>query len=103
MKEYKNIKEIVGLCREEIENGECEISATLDYDDLKELVWLYDKFQSLEKEIKLMKGLNIDKDYIKKTKVATIIKDLEENGYWEYLAKRDLKITIEKFRKLLEE
>jgi hypothetical protein len=101
MKEYKNIKEIVELCKDEIENGEFEISATLDYEDLKELVELYNKNRSLEKEIALMKSVNLEENYIPKSKIKNIVEDLERNGYWAYIEKRDLDLTIERFKNLL--
>ena len=36
MKEFKNLKEIIELCNEELDNNE-DVSATLDLEDLKEL------------------------------------------------------------------
>ena len=47
--EFKNLKEIIELCRLEIDEGNENINATLDYEDLKELFYLLESYQQ-EKE-----------------------------------------------------
>lgn len=47
MEEFKNLKEIVELSKEEIENNNKELTAILDLEDLKELKLLLEKFDNL--------------------------------------------------------
>lgn len=47
--DFKNLKEIIELCRLEIDEGNENVNATLDYEDLKELFYLLESYQQ-EKE-----------------------------------------------------
>lgn len=46
--------------------------------------------------------IEFEKDYIPVSLVEEMIKELKENGYWNYLEKRDLETTIEILQELLE-
>jgi hypothetical protein len=50
MEEFKNLKEIIELCKDELENNDENVNATLDFEDLKELQNLINKNKELEKE-----------------------------------------------------
>lgn len=50
MEEFKNLKEIIELCKDELENNDENVNATLDLIDLKELQNLINKNKELEKE-----------------------------------------------------
>lgn len=49
-KEFKNLKEIIELCKIEIEEKNQNINATLDYIDLKELSCLLDLYNQAKQE-----------------------------------------------------
>lgn len=51
MEEFKNLKEIIELCKEELENNDENTHATLDLVDLKELKNLINKNKELEEQI----------------------------------------------------
>ena len=65
MEEFKNLKEIIELCKEELENNHENVNATLDLIDLKELENLINKYKEQEKMIELMA------EYIKETDFIT--------------------------------
>lgn len=51
MKEdIKNLQEIINLCKEEINNNDKNITATLDLEDLKSLKNVLDSYKQLEEE-----------------------------------------------------
>lgn len=51
MKEdIKNLEEIINLCKEEINNNDKNITATLDLEDLKSLMNLLTGYKQLEEE-----------------------------------------------------
>lgn len=52
MEEFKNLKEIMELCQAEIYTGDRNIHATLDFEDLKELQKLINKYKELQVEVK---------------------------------------------------
>ena len=54
MEEFKNLKEIIELCKEEIDKNDENVNATLDFEDLKELQNLINKYKEQEKVIELM-------------------------------------------------
>ena len=90
MKEYKNIKEIVELCKNEIRMENENISATLDYEDLKMLVELYkdnkkiqEENKKLRKEIDICNDLEIAQDLaiqdsVSKIRIRKMIKEFED-------------------------
>lgn len=123
MKEYKNIKEIVELCENEIKMENENISATLDYEDLKMLVELYkdnkkiqEENKKLRKEIDICNDLEIAQDLaiqdsVSKTRIRKMIKEFEDLslkirfGTSENIPK-DLKridFAVNMLKKLLEE
>ena len=66
-------------------------------DILKRYKDLKDKNASLQKEIKLMKSININDNYISKEKIREKIKELEEKSEFFYCDKIDV------LKELLEE
>lgn len=50
MEEFKNLKEIIELCQEELGKNDENVNATLDLEDLKELQNLISKYEELKKE-----------------------------------------------------
>ena len=52
MEEFKNLKEIIELCKEELENNDENVHATLDLEDLKELQELQKRSEYMNREIK---------------------------------------------------
>ena len=50
MEEFKNLKEIIELCEEELDKNDENVHATLDFEDLKELQNLINKYEELQKE-----------------------------------------------------
>ena len=77
MKEdIKNLQEIINICREEINNNDKNITATLDLEDLKSLENLLTRYKQLEEENK-----EIKKEFAINTEIHKrdeIIKDLKE-------------------------
>ena len=51
MEEFKNLKEIIELCKEELENNDENTHATLDLVDLKELENLINKYKEQKRDI----------------------------------------------------
>lgn len=66
MEEFKNLEEIIELCKEELENNDENVHATLDLEDLKELQKLINKYKELEKE---RDGIYADYQYLGKEKL----------------------------------
>lgn len=58
MKKFKDIKEIVELVKDEVEKGNENVTAILDYQDLKALLELYNLYENIYKET-----LNLQKEY----------------------------------------
>ncbi len=92
MKEdIKNLEEIINLCKEEINNNDKNITATLDLEDLKSLEKLLTRYKELE-EWKKEKGCSIQEVFelfIPKSKVKEKIEELDERiknpertSYW---------------------
>ena len=57
MEEFKNLKEIIELCSEELIFKDENVNATLDGEDLRELRNLINKYKEQEKEIDVLKAL----------------------------------------------
>lgn len=51
MKEYKELKDIVKLCKDEIEKDDPNINANLDLVDLKELKELLEEVEYLRSQV----------------------------------------------------
>lgn len=49
-KDINNLEEIINLCKEEINNNDKNITATLDLEDLKSLKNFLDRYKQLEEE-----------------------------------------------------
>ena len=54
MEEFKNLKEIIELCNEELDKNDINVNATLDLEDLKELQNLINKYNEQEDMIDYM-------------------------------------------------
>lgn len=118
MKEdIKNLEEIINLCKEEINNNDKNITATLDLEDLKSLENLLTRYKQLEEKennkfkkiIEYEKTLEkLQKETIWKSKVEEKIEELkgteellsDEQGYW---GGSDLLAKIEVLQELLRE
>lgn len=104
MEEFKNLKEIIELCNEELNKDDINVNATLDLEDLKELQNLINKYKEQEKERdeiyadyqdlgkeKLQLEEKLDRtlyelrifknEYVSKNKIRKLINEL--NGYIE--------------------
>ena len=86
-----NLKEINGikLLESQIEGAKVfrYISFNIHIDIAKDIIKRYNELKeknaSLQKEIKLMKSININDNYISKDKIREKIKELEEKSdYW---------------------
>lgn len=54
---FKNLEEIISLCKEEFEEGDNEeVGAYFDYEDLKEFYDLFHEFKKIERENKIKDG-----------------------------------------------
>ena len=64
MEEFKNLKEIIELCKEELENNDENVHATLDLEDLKELQCLLDNYvvHKISNEILLTEKRYLEKE-----------------------------------------
>lgn len=115
MEEIKDIVEILELAKEEIENNDENITATLDLQDLKSLKNLYELYKKeIEKNKKIFiqyeKRVNelereIAINSISKDKIREIIGELEkqEDWYAENKSLDDLYGKIDILQELLEE
>ena len=110
MEEFKNLKEIIELSEEEINNNDENVSAILDLVDLKELRNLVTRYKELEEENIHWKGqyhlLSRKIDVIPKSKVKEKIEEikklmLKENESIEQFYK--LKYCYEILQELLED
>lgn len=73
--EIKDIKEILELAKDEIENNDENITATLDLQDLKSLKNLYVLYKKEKEKNTLLLANN---NYISKDKIREKIKELDE-------------------------
>ena len=89
MEEFKNLKEIIDLCQEELDNG-INVNATLDLEDLKELQNLINKYKELQKE---RDGIYADYQDLGKEKLELEEKREEQEKMIELMAKDIEKIT----------
>ena len=122
--EIKDIIEILELAKEEIENNNENITATLDLQDLKSLKNLYDlynkekekneKLKEENKELrkpkyiidcKTNKVTKLTNDFVSKDKIREIIGELEkqEDWYAENKSLDDLYGKIDILQELLQE
>lgn len=101
-KELKDIEEIVDLAKEEIEKEDKNITAVLDYEDLKSLVTLW--YYYCEER---MKNFDFNNEWLNKSKIYNKIKEVEksdENYTFEKLTSADIRRTITtNLKDLLEE
>jgi hypothetical protein len=91
-KELKDIEEIVDLAKEEIEKENKNITATLDYEDLKSLITLW--YYYCEER---MKTLDFNNEWINKSKIYDKIKYIEEipeNYTFSIITSKDIRTTI---------
>ena len=94
-KDIKNLEEIIELCKEELNNNDKNVTATLDLIDLKELRNLINRTKELEEMLKhrikytneLEQDLfeNASNYVIPKSKVKEKIEELKEKYHNEYL------------------
>ena len=96
MEEFKNLKEIIELCKEELDKNDENVNATLDFEDLKELQNLINKYKEQEKHIKALDSVIVE--HIEKNKEQEKIIELMAEHYSDdtYLSKEDI---INYFRK----
>lgn len=67
------------------------------YSNLRRDAYIEGKAEEQERARKFIR-----EDCIERQKIKNKIKELEENGYWNFLESRDLEITINILKKLLE-
>ena len=92
MKEdIKNLQEIINLCKEEINNNDKNITATLDLEDLKSLMNLLTGYKQLEEENK--------KFYEGEIFTAKQLKNIEQNQKKYFINKQVVKEKIEELTK----
>ena len=87
--EIKNLEEIINLCKEEINNNDKNITATLDLEDLKSLKNVLDSYKQLEEENK--------KFYEGEIFTAKQLKNIEQNQKKYFINKQ---VVIEKIEEL---
>ena len=93
MEEFKNLKEIIELSEEEINNNDYNVSAVLDLEDLKELRNLIERYKETKQELESVKEIyytqkEIETNYIKKSKVKEKIEEIINTGIdvaWEQI------------------
>ena len=123
MKEdIKNLEEIINLCKEEINNNDKNITATLDLEDLNSLKNLLTGYKQIEEKLKIKTGdvdyltnkinrhfiddVTLKQDYIPKSKVKEKIEEINnENLNYsesEYYLESEIKgYAIEHLQELL--
>lgn len=98
MEEFKNLKEIIELCKEELENNDENTHATLDLVDLKELKNLINKNKELEKMVELMADrLSYDAFYMDEASEYCEVKKKECDCYQNKLGCKEC--LLDYFRK----
>lgn len=75
--DFKNLKEIIELCRLEIDEGDKNINATLDYEDLKELFYLLEFYQQEKEKNKQLEEV-----------IDLMAKDMSNSDIDEYICKQ---------------
>ena len=104
MEEYKNLKEIIELCEEELNNDDKNVAATLDLTDLKELRNVINKIKELEKHISFYEKngsykariIELQEQLAKKDNIIEELK--EKNEYYN-----DLMYALETYYDITEE
>lgn len=111
--EIKNLEEIINLCKEEINNNDKNITATLDLEDLKSLENLLTRYKQLEEENEQLEAIKNEAirrynfESIPVQKVKEKIEELkkkvgeltDDKGYW---GGSDLLEQIKVLQELLE-
>ena len=84
MEDIKNLEEIINLCKEEINNNDKNITATLDLEDLKSLINLLTGYKQLEEENKQLEAIKDEAirrynfESIPKSKLKEKIEELDK-------------------------
>ena len=92
MEEFKNLKEIIELCEEELDKNDENVHATLDLEDLKELQNQINKCKELKNENELAK-----KSLIENSNVADERNDLLVEVQKLRTFKQDVKETVDEY------
>ena len=100
IKAYKNLKEIEESHRNE--NGRLRERVKGLEENINKQKQLTKIAQTITDESIKEALIEFEKDYIPVSLVKEKIKELKENGYWNYLEKRDLETTIDILQELLE-
>ena len=90
-KDINNLEEIINLCKEEINNNDKNITATLDLEYLKSLMNLLTGYKQLEEENK--------KFYEGEIFTAKQLKNIEQNQKKYFINKQVVKEKIEELTK----
>ena len=86
MEEFKNLKEIIELCSEELIFKDESVNATLDGEDLRELRNLINKCKEQEKHIKALDSViveHIEKNKEQEKMIELMAKDIANNDFDE--------------------
>ena len=100
IKAYKNLKEIEESHRNE--NGRLRERVKGLEENINKQKQLTKIAQTITDESIKEALIEFEKDYIPVSLVKEKIEELKENGYWNYLEKRDLETTIDILQELLE-
>lgn len=101
LNKIKGIEEILELAKEEIENNDENVTATLDLEDLKALKSLYDLYQQEKeknKELETHLKQYLDGELITAKQGKFFEKMVKEN----YVRKNKIKEKIEDYEKMIE-
>lgn len=101
LNKIKGIEEILELAKEEIENNDENVTATLDLEDLKALKSLYDLYQQEKeknKELETYLKQYLDGELITAKQGKFFEKMVKEN----YVRKNKIKEKIEDYEKMIE-
>lgn len=111
-KEIDKLKSIVKVHKDFFEDGDTETINSEEIKALEHLLSEYEKLKILEEDIKDKRIVyndepEFEENYIQKQKIREKIKDIKEDKeskyYYKFLEYRDIEITIQILKELLEE
>lgn len=99
--EKKSIENFKYWIQTNTERGVCTIPDYICINALNLLEKQQKEIKELKSKTQIISPLYIKENYISKEAIRKKIKEIEENGYWDFLEERDCEKTINILKELL--
>lgn len=104
MKYTEEVKKAIEAMKDKLDNDD---NSWFYYDEIETIFDLLKKQQKEIEELKsktqIISPLYIKENYLPKEAIRKKIKEIDENGYWDFLEERDCEKTINILKELLGE